>query len=237
MKHLRKSSIAVLTVGFLAIAVVAYAAAFTKVKTGVYDPVFTHLAASTWVGGIGCPDGANLSTDGSTVTGTVSEPACGQSTVVAGDPNVQGLLVAKTGPTGNYAAGVATLSKVKNTNISELGYDIRKPNSTVDPSGSACGAGAPRFNVTTLNNLTYFVGCNSPSADIVTVGSGWLRLHWGTPGVLMAYPAAGGGPVNIFGFGIQSVSIVFDEGQDTVPNFAMSVLDNIDYNGVMVGHG
>lgn len=37
---------------------------------------------------------------------------------------------------------------------------------------------------------------------------------------------------------IQSIEIVFDEGQDTGPdNFGLAVLDNIDVDGVLVGQG
>jgi hypothetical protein len=36
---------------------------------------------------------------------------------------------------------------------------------------------------------------------------------------------------------VKSISIVFDEGQDTGPdNFGLAVLDNIDVNGTLVGN-
>ena len=37
---------------------------------------------------------------------------------------------------------------------------------------------------------------------------------------------------------VKSIQIVFDEGQDTGPDFfGLAVLDNIDVNGTLVGHG
>ena len=36
---------------------------------------------------------------------------------------------------------------------------------------------------------------------------------------------------------MKSITIVFDEGQDTAPdNFGLAVLDNIDVNGTLVGN-
>ena len=43
---------------------------------------------------------------------------------------------------------------------------------------------------------------------------------------------------NITGLEVKSISIVFDEGQDTAPdNFGLAVLDNVDVNSVLVGRG
>jgi hypothetical protein len=47
-----------------------------------------------------------------------------------------------------------------------------------------------------------------------------------------------GGLVNIKGMTVESISIVFDEGQDTGPDqFGLAVLDNVDVNGRLVGTG
>ena len=173
--------------------------------------------ASEWREGIGCPTNAKTS------DGTVySDTAC-----LSGDPSdrrVQGLLLAKTGPTTNVASAGATLKGVKGVVVSELGYDIRKPGVASlladDPRGSHCGAGAPRFNVTT-DTGTLFIGCNSPPAVVTAAGIGWLRLRW-----------------EVGALPVKSIDIVFDEGQDTGPdNFGMAILDNIDVNGVLVGRG
>ncbi len=225
--------VAVLALG---LAATAYAAdkKFNEVKPSTYDPAKTYLVSSGWQTGIGCPTNAKTF-DGST-TSTYTDPAC-----PTGDPQDkknEGLLLAKTGPTANYAAAQADLKNVKGMTLTELGYDIRKPTSTADPRGSHCGAGAPRFNVTTSDGTVYFIGCNSPPPDSQTAGNGWLRLRWGTAGVLLAFPQDGGGPVNISGMKVKSIQIVFDEGQDTGPdNFGLAVLDNVDVNGQLVGQG
>jgi hypothetical protein len=46
-----------------------------------------------------------------------------------------------------------------------------------------------------------------------------------------------GGPCPITGT-VTRIEIVFDEGQDTGPDFfGAAILDNIDVNGMLVGHG
>jgi hypothetical protein len=204
-----------------------------------FDPVGTHLVASEWEEGIGCPTNATTTPDGTTaVPNSYTDPAC-----PTGDPSDRrntGLLLAKTGPTANVAAAGATLKGVRGTAIAELGYDIRKPGAPADSRGSHCGAGAPRFNITLSDGSSFFLGCNSPVAPVqqFVLNSGWLRLRWGVAGVLEALNATTGLPENISGRQVREISILFDEGQDTAPdNFGMAVLDNVDVNGVMVGRG
>ncbi len=207
-----------------------------------FDPHGTHLVAAEWKGGIGCPLNARtapfLPPDFTTVgAGMYTDPAC-----ITGDDwdkRVQGLLLAKTGPTNNNASAGATLNGVWGITLNELGYDIRKPGlSSADPRGSHCGAGAPRFNITTDDGNSYFLGCNSPTAIFQTPGNGWLRLRWGGVLPLLAFNAATFTLDDISGVTVKTISIVFDEGQDTGPdNFGLAVLDNIEVNGVMVGRG
>jgi hypothetical protein len=235
--------------------------AFHKVIPSVYDPLGTHLAQSTWLDGIGCPTDAKTATYGPPPNYPVmaganyTDPACPN-----GDPKDQrneGLLMVKTGPPPSYlnvVAAVAELKKVRGTNVSELGYDIRKNSGPTSPLGSHCGAGAPRFDVYTSDGL-FFVGCNSPQADTViadtpTNGGGFTRLRWGVNGVVCGYPSANNtttptpcplathpGTALITGT-VQRIQIVFDEGHDTNPDyFGAAVLDNIDYNGTLVGRG
>jgi hypothetical protein len=224
---------------------------FHKVIPGVFDPAHTHLVQSTWLDGIGCPTNAKVAEYPATQpTGTYTDPAC--ATADQKDKHVEGLLMVKTGPTSNNASAVAELKKVRGTTPTELGYDIRKVGpTTADPRGSHCGAGAPRFDIVAQDGTYYFIGCNSPPADSQTSsGQGWTRLRWGGTLPLMAYcyPANGvmsatcpapfalavvQGPVN-------RVVIVFDEGQDASggpDQFGGAVLDNVDYNGTLVGRG
>jgi hypothetical protein len=211
---------------------------FHKVIPSVFDPFNTHLAQSTWLDGIGCPTGANIEffqppSFTTLAAGTYTDPAC-----TTGDPrdkHNEGLLMAKTGPTNDDVAGVAELKKVRGSTVHELGYDIRKKGGSGSILGSHCGAGAPRFNVYTTDGL-WFVGCASPPADAETLGDGYTRLRWGVAGVVMGYKD-GVVLLPITGT-VTRISIVFDEGYDTGADFfGAAVLDNIDYNGTLVGRG
>jgi hypothetical protein len=114
--------------------------------------------------------------------------------------------MAKTGPTPNNASAFAQLKDVPPPTITQLGYDLRKPDATDDPRGSHCGAGAPRFNVV-MSSGTIFIGCDS--AFVQSVGTGWIRLRWGFHGIT----------------DVKSIALVLDEGQDTGPdNFGAAVL-------------
>jgi hypothetical protein len=203
-----------------------------------YDPAHTFLVQSSWLSGIGCPTNAGTSSNGDkTPDGTYTDPAC--ATGDSKDKRNQGLLLAKTGPTANVAAGVADLKDVKGITLTELGYDLRKPGANVnDPRGSHCGAGAPRFDITTTAG-SYFLGCNSPPPTVDTPGTGWQRLRWGGAVPLLAFDASTNALVPVTGT-VKAIQIVFDEGQDPSggpDQFGLAVLDNIDVNGVLVGRG
>src|SRR2546425_6560360 len=188
---------------------VAFADTKFQVKAGEFDPAKTFLVQAEWLDGIGCPTNAKISADGSTTTGTYSDKAC--LTGDTSDPRNQGLLLAKTGPTANFASAVAELKGGKGITLTELGYDIRKPGSASDTRGSHCGAGAPRFNVTAADGVTYdFIGCNSAATPPTTTVAGehWLRLRWGG-GNIPAFAANGpkaGQIVNISGVEVKSIS-------------------------------
>jgi len=217
MKHLYKGIVAGVVLAMV-VATGAWAASkFNKVDPKEFDPAKSFLVQAAWENGIGCPTNAPYSTTGSKPPNS-SYTAC--PTGDTKDKKNAGLLLAKTGPTANFASAVATLKNVKGINLTELGYDIRKPSSPSDSRGSHCGAGAPRFNVTTSSGTT-FIGCNSPAPTVTPEGANneWLRLRW-----------------TVSVTNVKSISIVFDEGQDTGPdNFGLAVLDNIDVNGTLVG--
>jgi hypothetical protein len=183
-----------------------------------FDPGRTHLVQGAWLEGIGCPTNAKV------FDGTTSFTADGCPTGDPQDRGNEGLLLAKTGPTGNFASSGAILEGERGIEISELGYDIRKPTPAADPRGSHCGAGAPRFNVRTTDGDLFFIGCNSPPGEPVAMGDGWVRLRWGEGAdPLLAFGPAG--LEDITGREIRSISIVFDEGQDTGPDeFGLAVL-------------
>jgi len=186
------------------------------------DPNNANLAKATWLSGTGCAPAGG------------TDPGC----TIGGDPKDkknEGLLLAKTGATANFVAAGARINGVKGTVLTQLGYDLRKPLDTADPRGSHCGAGAPRFNVI-IAGVNHFVGCNSPAPVQSPLGVGWIRLTWGTPGVLIAFGPLG--PVNISGATVDAIQILFDEGQDTGPdNFGLAVLDNVRVNNQVAGRG
>jgi hypothetical protein len=213
-----------IVVAVLSVAAVAGAAVFNAVTADEFDPGRTHLVQGTWLEGIGCPTGAFFTpfdpdTGGPGAPQPYTDPAC-----ATGDPRdrrVEGLLLVKTGPTENFASATAELRGVEGTVVEEVGYDIRKPLLPLDPRGSHCGAGAPRFNIFPEGGGVLFIGCVSPPPTVAGIGNGWLRLRWEV------------GPVPV-----DRIQIVFDEGQDTGPdNFGLAVLDNIAVNEILVGRG
>jgi hypothetical protein len=217
---------------------------FFQVKPQEFDPAKTGLVQAAWLDGTGCPSpGAFIAIPNATFTGysgtaPYSDPAC-----AIGDPNdqhIEGLLLTKTGPSNNFASAGAELNRVKGVALTELGWDIRKPGvDSFDPRGSHCGAGAPRWNILTTTNF-YFLGCNSPPPDVDTPGNGWQRMRWGGTVPLLAFCVTCTPPfalTTITGTVVR-LQIVFDEGQDAGPdNFGAAILDNIDVNGALVGHG
>jgi hypothetical protein len=212
---------------------------FHQVKPGQYDPAHTYLVQAAWLNGTGCPTNAAVAVYPATSpTDTFTDAACPGDASDPKDQHNEGLLMVKTGPTGNNAAAVAELKKVKGLTLFELGYDIRKTGIHSDAAGSHCGAGAPRFNVVTTDGF-FGVGCSSPPPTFEQAGEGWIRLRWGgNTAPLMGFlnfatlmPITGT---------VQRIQIVFDEGQDAsgAPDtFGAAVLDNIDVNGMLVGHG
>ena len=212
------------------------------VAPSVFDPATTDLVQALWLIGLGCPTNAGTSNSGHKQNGPpFTDPACPTGDSV--DTQNEGLLLVKTGPTPNNAAATATINGLpKKIALSELGYDIRKPNSASDSGGSHCGAGAPRFNVKTKDGNFYFIGCNSPSATTSTTNGSttWIRLRWGngTAGSVEGLNSTQGYALQAITSPVTDISIVFDEGSDTGPdNFGAAILDNIDINGVLVGQG
>ena len=202
-----------------------------------FDPAHTDLVQGAWMNAIGCPTGANVATYSATSpTGTFTDTAC--ATGDSWDQHNEGLLLVKTGPTDNNAAAVAELHKVRGITLTEVGWDIRKIGSSVDPRGSHCGAGAPRWNILTTTNF-YFVGCNSPPPTTqMSSTTGWTRMRWAP--VVAFCATCPGFPLGAITGTVLRIQIVFDEGQDasgSPDQFGAAILDNIDVNGALVGHG
>jgi hypothetical protein len=227
----------------LALFVVAAGAAYAgsrhfSVQTKEFAPFGTPLITAEWVDGIGCPSNARTAAGNAQQTApggpgpAYTDPACANGGKTK-DRKVQGLLLSKTGPTANFASAQAIVKKPPRR-ITELGWDIRKPGAQLAAGvrGSHCGAGAPRWNITTTSGQTVFIGCNSPPATTQTPGVGFVRLRWAA-----STPVTVGTTATTLGaLEVKKLKIVFDEGYDSGPsNFGLAVLDNIDVNGKLIG--
>lgn len=190
----------------------------------VFDPYGTNLVAGHWLEGTGCPTNATVVAGGA--ASTFTDDACPTGDLK--DKKNEGLVLFKTGPTQNFAASGAVIQGVKGITLSELGYDVRN----VSGAPLHCGAGAPRFNVVTSDGVTHFVGCASPPPSSSASSQGWTRLRWDAAALAGAFP-----PIKSTDT-VESIAIVFDEGQDTGPDFSgLVVLDNININGQLIGRG
>jgi hypothetical protein len=122
----------------------------------------------------------------------------------------QALYFQKMTTTPTFAAGVAVIAGVEGMPASELtglAWDHR--------TDGHCGAGAPRWNVNVSDaaghNYTVFLGCNA--AAHTAKGTEWCMDT--QPSVGSALVAATG--QSLSSLTINSLAIVFDEGNDT-PN-------------------
>jgi hypothetical protein len=172
---------------------------------------------SAWLSGFGLPDNG------------------GQNGVAATaqDPHT-GLLLSKNGPTTDCsAAGVRITGLQKNGTVSDLGFDFR--------NGTHCGAGAPRFNITTTDGNLYFAGCADGTITPAPQDPAqWSRVRFSNAQV---FPQTTGQPAFQLGVSkVKSIEIIYDEGTDTPttqdPNGVGLVnLDNIDVSGNLITSG
>jgi hypothetical protein len=186
---------------------------------GTDYPAGSRIVTSTWLHGMGLPDngGPNANPD---------------PTALNDNPNKRdahtGLLLNKNGPTADCSSAGARITGA-NGSVSaafELGFDYR--------NGTHCGAGAPRFNVTTQDGTTHFFGCGGG----VKVPAPQDPLEW----TRVRFTIAQGFPPLLPGDRIRSVEIVYDEGTDTTGvedprGVGLSVLDNIDIDGDLITRG
>jgi hypothetical protein len=133
------------------------------------------------------------------------------------------IIMAKILPTSADAAAVATVEGVRGITLDELGFDVF--------DGGHCGAGAPRFNVTTVDGFVYFFGCaygvHAPAPDKPATFS---RVRFRDSD---AAPQFADNPPFHFGTArVASIVIVFDEGTDDGSGF--TAIDDVDVNGQIV---
>src|SRR3954452_23077660 len=122
----------------------------------------------------------------------------------------QALYFQKMAPTTTNAAGVAVVKGIEGQTLTGLSWEHR--------NDGHCGAGAPRWNVTTTNmgmQQTFFFGCaamtHSPGSE-----PGWTKDTVPASALAML-PGT-----------VTSLAIVFDEGTDQGQGFVY--LDNITVN-------
>src|SRR5207237_8154151 len=116
--------------------------------------------------------------------------------------------------TATNASSGATVNGVSGITLTELNFDYR--------NDSHCGAGAPRYNVVTTDNVTHFFGC--VYGTHTPAGPNWTQVVFSPAD---AFPAVVPGEV------VQSIDVVFDEGIDQGNGYAY--LDNFSINGQVIG--
>ncbi|HLZ72794.1 MAG TPA: hypothetical protein VKV26_23055 [Dehalococcoidia bacterium] len=137
----------------------------------------------------------------------------GQGLPDAGGSN-HALYLQKFGATSDCSAALASVSGVSGISLTELGFDVR--------DDGHCGAGAPRFDVITMDGVDHFFGCFYGTHT--PIARGWTRVRFALGD---AFP-----PVTATET-VQSIEIVFDEGTDVGSGFVY--IDNIDVNGTIAG--
>jgi hypothetical protein len=195
-------------------------------------PAGSNIVTSAWLGGMGLPDNGGGNTLVTEVPSYGPPELNPPSNANRRDPHL-GLLLSKNGPTFDCSAAGAEIKGFRRgSTITELGFDFRK--------GGHCGAGAPRFNLTSEDGFTYFAGCSSGVHTGAPKDPGqWERVRFGDASVFPASPAA---PPFVFGVTrVDSIAIVYDEGTDTANNdtdgVGLAVLDNIDVSGRLITRG
>lgn len=194
--------------------------AFVGTAAQCGGPAGSNIVTSAWLPGMGLPD------DGASATDAASARTDAR----------YGLLLSKNGLTSNCSSAGARITGVEGITLTELGFDYRK--------GGHCGAGAPRFNVTSTAGFTYFFGCIYGVHTPAPQDPQWERVRFSA---VDAAPAGASNPPFVFGTGagatrVRSISIVLDEGTDIVSpedpqGVGLAVLDNIDISGTLITRG
>ena len=117
------------------------------------------------------------------------------------------LLLAKNVPTTDCSSAGATVNGVAGITLTELNFDVM----------GYCGAGAPRFNVVTSDNVRHFFGCADGTQT--SLGNGWTHV---------VFTPAQGVPAIIPGTTVKSIELIQDEQGTTH-------LDNISINNQVIG--
>jgi hypothetical protein len=115
------------------------------------------------------------------------------------------LRLEKNAPTTDCSAAGASVNGVNGITLTELNFDYK----------GYCGAGAPRFNVVTNDNVTHFVGCASGVAT--PTGNGYTHVVFDPTNPAQAFPVITPGET------VKSIDIVQDEmGQVNIDNVSIN---------------
>ena len=171
----------------------------------------SNIVTAAWLKGLGLPDNGSPNI-------TPSMP-----------PNRDahnGLLLSKNGATADCSAAGADIKGADGMMVTELGFDYR--------NGGHCGAGAPRFNLVTTDDVLHFIGgcANGTKTQAPQNTAEWTRVRFNLSALAV--------PPLLPGAKIKNLSIIFDEGTDTSSaddpfGVALAVVDNIDVNGFLIG--
>jgi hypothetical protein len=119
-----------------------------------------------------------------------------------------GLVLQKNGATSTNAAAGADITGVEGLSADGFAFDVN----------GYCGAGSPRFNVVTSDDVNHFLGC-SYGVTGPSPAAGWSHLEFDSA---QAFPPITAGST------IKSLELIADEqGQ--------SVVDNIEVAGNVIG--
>jgi len=161
------------------------------------------LTPWTYVGAAGdCGVGTPAGTPGNVVS---------QWDYTTGNPSPS-LYLQKSAPTTDCSSAGATVNGVSGITLTELNFDYK--------TGEYCGAGAPRFNVVTSDNVTHFFGCASGTQTTTT--NGYTHVVFSPTNPAQAFPVIAPGTT------VQTIDIVFDEQGSTH-------IDNISVNDQVIG--
>lgn len=160
------------------------------------------LTPFTFVGAAGdCGPGTPAGTPGGVVAkfdSTTGNPA-------------PSLLLAKNVPTTDCSSAGATVNGVSGITLTELNYDVM----------GYCGAGAPRFNVVTSDNVTHFFGCAS-GTKTPTSNPSYTHVVFDPSNPAQAFPVIAPGTT------VKSITLIQDEQGTTH-------LDNVSINSQVIG--
>jgi hypothetical protein len=121
-----------------------------------------------------------------------------------------GLVLEKNCPTPTPVSAGAVANSIRGTSATEVGYDME--------DNSPCGAGSPRFNLTTEQGTSHFIGgcSNADPEDRTELGNGWTRYRFQLDDADDAFP-----PVPPGSTIASLVLIVDEEGSYLLDNIAV----------------